>query len=380
MELRQISLQHLPNPAELTELAAISPQLLLVFGSPRFFEQAALPESLAPVGANIVIGCSSAGEISSHGVGNKSLVLSALHFDDTRLCSVSEVIAGIPDSHAAGARLAGQLPQEGLRHVLLLGPGLDLNGSAVVAGMQSVLPAGVQISGGLAGDDGAFATTYTLGAAGLASNRLVALGLYGERIGISCGSFHGWVPFGPLRKVTRSSGNILYELDGEPALDVYKRYLGDYAKDLPASGLLFPFEMLRADQQNVGLIRTILQVDDAAGSLTLAGDVVEDGYLRLMHATTDSLVDGAEQAAERVLAGVPANNSLSLLVSCVGRKLVMGARVDEEAEAVADMLGQLALPAGFYSYGEIGPGIDTGDCRLHNQTMTITALFEHPAA
>jgi hypothetical protein len=342
-----------------------------------FFEQAALAASLAPIGAKVVLGCSSAGEISVNGVGNKTLVLSAVHFDATELVACSETLNGIPDSTAAGARLASKLPQAGLKHVLLLGPGLDINGSAVVAGMQSVLPTIVQVSGGLAGDDGAFAKTYTLGPDGVATDKLVAVGLYGDHIGVACGSFHGWVPFGPLRKVTRSAGNILYELDGEPALDVYKRYLGDYAKDLPASGLLFPFEMLKADQQKVGLIRTILGIDEAAGSLTLAGDVIEDGYLRLMHATTDSLVDGAEKAAERVLAGVPTDKSLSLLVSCVGRKLVMGARVDEEAEAVSDILGQSTLPTGFYSYGEIGPGIDAGECKLHNQTMTITALFEH---
>ena len=184
-----------------------------------------------------------------------------------------------------------------------------------------------------------------------------------------------------MRKVTRCAGNVLYELDGQPALDIYKRYLGDYAKDLPASGLLFPFEMLGEDRSALGLIRTILGVDEAAGSLILAGNIVDCGYLRLMHASTDSLVDGAVAAAEEAFRpGTDAGESLVLLVSCVGRKLVMGTRVDEEVEAVAAVFGPQACIAGFYSNGEISPMRDLLTCHLHNQTMTITHIAETAAS
>ena len=170
---------------------------------------------------------------------------------------------------------------------------------------------------------------------------------------------------------------MLFELDGEPALDVYKRYLGDHAKDLPASGLLFPFLMLGRDHSELGIIRTILAVDAEQGSLTLAGDIESEGYLRLMHAGTDALVEGAEvaaTAANEVLAD--SSQSLALLVSCVGRKLVMGGRVEEEVEAVADVLGKAAVLTGFYSYGEISPLSGEVACKLHNQTMTITRVSE----
>jgi hypothetical protein len=177
--------------------------------------------------------------------------------------------------------------------------------------------------------------------------------------------------------VTRCENNVLYELDGESALQVYKKYLGEHAKGLPASGLLFPFAMLGSDHSEVGLIRTILGVDEAAGSLTLAGEIDPNGYLKLMHANTDALVDGAEAAAQ---AAVKMQNhpgsGLALLVSCVGRKLVMGGRVDEEVEAVADVFGTGATLAGFYSYGEISPFTKAVECKLHNQTMTITYMSE----
>jgi hypothetical protein len=178
--------------------------------------------------------------------------------------------------------------------------------------------------------------------------------------------------------VTRCENNVLYELDGESALAVYKRYLGEHAKGLPASGLLFPFSMLGQNHNELGLIRTILGVDEATGSLTLAGEIDPDGYLKLMHASADALVEGAAVAAQAVhTAGTGnASQSLALLVSCVGRKLVMGGRVDEEVEAVAEVLGQATTLAGFYAYGEMGAYGKTSQCKLHNQTMTITYLSE----
>jgi hypothetical protein len=281
------------------------------------------------------------------------------------------------DSFAAGERLGRQIAAVNLKSVLIFGPGVQINGSALVNGMSSIIGTEIPITGGLAGDGGAFRQTFTLGSEGITDNAVVAVGLCGDRLRFGHGSFGGWEAFGPARKVTRCSGNILYELDGEPALAVYKRYLGDHARDLPASGLLFPFAMLGEDHNALGLIRTILAVDEATGSLTLAGEINADGYLKLMHASTDKLVNGAEAAAEAAVAmqDIP-GDTLAILVSCVGRKLVMGNRVDEEVEAVGDVFGSKAVLTGFYSYGEISPFTPGASCKLHNQTMTVTLLGE----
>jgi hypothetical protein len=377
MKVSQVVLRSTsPAVSEFAALAALKPGLVLAFGSVDALKGGATAMAQAFPGAHRV-GCSTAGEISQKGVDDGTLVVTALQFDNTRIQQVSTVLASMDDSFAAGKRLASALPKEGLRAILIFGQGVAINGSAVLSGMTEVIGVDVPITGGLAGDGGAFAQTWVLDDQGVSSERIACVGLYGDKLEFSHGSFGGWSPFGPARKVTRSDNNVLYELDGESALEVYKKYLGEHAKGLPASGLLFPFAMLGSDHNEVGLIRTILAVDEAAGSLTLAGEIDPNGYLKLMHANTDALVDGAEAAAQAALK-MQANpgEGLALLVSCVGRKLVMGGRVDEEVEAVGDVFGSGATLAGFYSYGEISPFTRAVECKLHNQTMTITYLSE----
>ncbi|HEY8025744.1 MAG TPA: FIST N-terminal domain-containing protein [Burkholderiaceae bacterium] len=380
MKTNQVILKSMSGAAAaLAPLRDMEPDLLLVFGAVSFFSSPELSQSLKDLFPNAILcGCSTAGEIAVDRVYDNTCVISALKFARTRVVGVSTRIAGMADSTAAGRRLAEALPKEDLAAVLLYGTGVAINGSALVSGLQSGLPQSVTISGGLAGDAGAFRQTWTLGAEGATDDHVVAVGLYGANVKLGYGSYGGWEPFGPSRKVTRCVDNVLYELDGERALDIYKSYLGSYAKDLPGSGLLFPFEMLSAQHEKSGILRTILGVNEQDGSLTLAGDIDAAGYLRLMHSSTEKLIEGAETAAGSVASSIASDSGdgLAILVSCIGRKLVMGDRVDEEVEAVAELMGQHTQVTGFYSNGEIGRSAFLGDCRLHNQTMTITRISE----
>lgn len=365
--------------ANLQSLSVINPSLVLAFGGVSFFSNPVLYDALRRQFPDAALaGCSTAGEIHGNRVYDNTASITAIEFDRTRVTVQSTRIASMSDSYAAGARLAQALAAENLVAVLLFGTGVAINGSALVAGLHSILPAEVKISGGLAGDGGKFVRTWTMGPSGVTDDQVVAVGLHGRDLHFTCGSFAGWVPFGPARKVTRSDENVLFELDGERALDVYKRYLGEYAEKLPASGLLFPFEMLSEAQETLGVYRTILGIDEATGSLTLAGDINPDGYLKLMHASTDKLIDGAETAAQ--MAGencsLQGEGALAILVSCVGRKIIMGDRVEEEVEAVADQLPAGTTLTGFYSNGEISSTAMHGGCRLHNQTMTISWMAE----
>lgn len=370
---------HAVQDCDLSVLSSIEPHLVLVFGSIEYFSGNGIADRLAahfPDAA--VVGCTTAGEITSAGAKEKNCIITAIHFEHTNVAVVSARSSNIDDSQTLGRALGDQLKAHGsdLRAILVFSKGLAINGSALIDGMQEAAGTGVSISGGLAGDDGAFKQTFVLSPSGIFDDQIVAVGLYGDRLQVGYGSFGGWEPFGPTRKVTRAKGTVLNELDGQPVLDIYKRYLGDYAKELPASGLLFPFEMLNRHNNPTGIIRTILGVDEADGSLVLAGSIEEESFLRLMHASPDALVSGAEKSAVAAVAGMGGKPQFALLVSCVGRKLVMGDQVDDEIDAVVEHLPKETVVSGFYSYGEICPQSGNLECCLHNQTMTVTVLSE----
>ncbi|RMF13099.1 MAG: hypothetical protein D6758_13750, partial [Gammaproteobacteria bacterium] len=252
---------------------------------------------------------------------------------------------------------------------------LHVNGTTLTQTLSSVLPEQVTISGGLAGDYGAFEHTCAWLDVPDSSPGIVGIGFYGTHLRVGYGSLGGWDPFGPDRVVTRSEGNVLHELDGQSALDLYARYLGDYARDLPGSALLFPLTIL--DDKEKDLVRTVLSVDPAAKTMTFAGDIPEGSRVRFMKANFDRLVEGASEAAEQSRNRLSARDTqFALLISCVGRKMVLKQRVEEETEAVRDILPEPVVLSGFYSYGEISPLVHQCGCTLHNQTMTITTFGE----
>lgn len=387
MQVQQIRLTSSSQVAEaLASLATAPPDLVLCFADPLFFEGAPTPlaaDLRAAFPASLVVGCSSAGEISTSGVTTGSAVVTTVKFDRAGLVAVDENVRGMHDSEAAGTRLGAKLSAAKPHSVLVLGQGVELNGSALIRGLRKALGEAVTLVGGLAGDAGRFVKTYVISGERASSDEIVAVGFCDPGLRVTTGTFGGWKPFGALRKITRADGNLLFELDGEPALNVYKRYLGDYAAQLPGSALLFPFAMFDSQGRDTGVIRTILGVDEGQGSLTLAGEIAADGFLRLMTASSDELINAAETAAESTLdESMSPQASLALLVSCVGRRMVLGERVEEEVEAVADVVGAQCTLSGFYSNGEISSDGCLENCsgaaghHLHNQTMTITRFAE----
>ena len=364
------------QPSPLGQLSQPA-HLVTVFGA-----RAALlkPELMAAVKSAYptahVLGCSTAGEICSTRVTDGSLVVTAVHFETTKICCARVTSSAVSSSHDAGERLARSLPADGLAHVFVLSEGLNINGSALVAGMMHALPPSVTLTGGLSADGGDFRETVTVWDGEPQREAIVAVGFYGAGLQVGYGSVGGWDPFGPERLITRSAGNVLYEMDGHSALELYKKYLGEHALGLPATGLLFPL-CVRHEDSAQGVVRTILAVNEQEQSMTFAGDVPEGAFARLMKANFDRLIDGATGAARTALGPFgDAAPELALLISCVGRKMVLRQRVEEEVEAVREVVGPNAVMAGFYSYGEISPHMPNARCELHNQTMTVTTFRE----
>lgn len=350
-------------------------QLVLVFGDRVSVANPRLGTDLAGrwPGATI-IGCSTAGQICGTEVFDAGVVATAIRFEHTEVRAATAPVTAA-DSAAAGAALAHTLADPELVHVIVISEGLDINGEALVRGLGEKLPAGVSVTGGLSADGEQFQETVVLVGSTPRKNTVAAVGLYGTKLKVGYGSLGGWDSFGPERQITKSAGNVLYELDGQSALALYKRYLGDHASDLPASGLLFPLS-LRTTDVSAPVVRTILSVSESDQSLTFAGNVPVGGYVRLMKANFDRLIDGAVGAGRISAEALGTPVDLALLVSCVGRRMVLRQRVEEEVEGVRDIVGPGATITGFYSYGEISPFTPKARCELHNQTMTVTTLSE----
>ncbi|HZO75180.1 MAG TPA: FIST N-terminal domain-containing protein [Ktedonobacteraceae bacterium] len=351
-------------------------QLVLLFGCPSLLKEQALLQGIQRAYPSAhLIGCSTAGEISDTQVLDESLVVTAVQFEQTTLHGVRiKLKQGISDFHA-GELLAKELDKKGLVHVLVFSRGVNVNGSDLVAGLTRHLPPQVTITGGLSGDGTRFQETIVVWEGRPETESIIVLGFYSKRLLVSYGSLGGWETFGPKRLITRSVGNVLYELDGKLALPMYKAYLGEHALGLPATGLLFPLSLLTPDSAEP-VVRTILSVNEAQQSITFAGDVPEGMYARFMRSNFDRLVDGAVGAAMTSYEPIRSSPDLAVLISCVGRKLVLKQRIDEEVKGVRAVLGDRAVLTGFYSYGEISPFTPGAACKLHNQTMTITTFSE----
>ena len=349
-------------------------RLRIVFGPSSLLSDRAFCEALQEFpGQDLIIGCSTAGEIRGATVDENSISLATMEFAKTELALCHYQIKESEDSFSAGYQLAKDLKRPDLKAVLVFSDGLNVNGSQLVAGFNAVFEGQIPVTGGLAADDARFKTTWVLQRRQPRTGAISAVGFYGDHVVVSHGSKGGWGIFGPERLITRSKGNVLYDIDGQPALDLYRKYLGDKAKDLPGSALLYPMQVWKSGRPESAVVRTILGVDEKNKSMIFAGDMPEGYSAQLMRANVDRLVDGAAQAAAALGA---TGQGLSLAVSCVGRKLVLGSQVDEEVEAAMEVLPKGAQQIGFYSYGEISPLAGDRVCLLHNQTMSLTYITE----
>ncbi|HEX3904635.1 MAG TPA: FIST N-terminal domain-containing protein [Polyangia bacterium] len=356
--------------------ATWKPDLAFAFGSRRVLTNAACMEALREAFPGVtLIGCSTAGEICGTTVQDDTLSVTAVRFDHTQVRFAREIVPDRSKTRPAARAIAEALDHEQLVSVFVLSDGLTVHGPDLIAGIADALPPEVVVTGGMAADASEFCETVVLSEHGVERNTILAVGFYGARLKVGHGSLGGWDPFGPFRRVTRASGQVLHELDGKSALALYKQYLGEHAAALPGSCLFFPLSVSRT-RDEPGVVRTVLAIDEQAGTMIFGGDIPEGGYAQLMRANVDRLVDGALGAARATHEGGAPHPNLALLISCSGRRLVLRQRVEEEIEAVREVLGPGTTLSGFYSYGELAPSARGASCELHNQTMTLVTLAE----
>jgi hypothetical protein len=351
-------------------------QLVLGFGGKEVISSQPVYEKLKSTfpEAHIVL-CSTAGEIINNRVNDNSVSIAAIELEKTSIQPVTVNIRDYDNSYEAGKALIRLINFNSLSYILVISDGSNVNGSELVRGINELVNDRVPVTGGLAGDGTNFQSTVVGLNEKPSSGNIVAIPFYGQHFVVSHASMGGWEIFGPERTVTKSVANQLFEIEGQKALDLYKTYLGPYADELPGSALLFPLGV-KVHEEDAPIVRTILSIDQETGSMVFAGDVPNGSKVRFMKANFDKLVDAATHAAGQAFQKLPAAPQLALLISCVGRKVILGKRTEEEVEAVADTFGNQTLLTGFYSYGEISPFNDHAKCELHNQTMTITTFDE----
>lgn len=363
----------------LSEKLTLKEPLVLVFGNRYMLQEEGIYEEIREVfkDGHLVFG-STSGDITAESVDDESITITAIEFERSSFSINTANVLNFEDkidSHKTGKELIENLPQENLKYVFVVSEGSFINGSQLAVGMNSATDDNLLITGALCGDGPRFEKTLSSYNEAPKEGEIVVIGLYGDTLEVSFATNGGWTPFGPERVVTKSDANILYELDDKPALDLYKKYLGEKSKELPGAALLYPLKVKSSDETK-SIVRTILNINEEENSMILAGDILENSKVQLMMTNVDSIVNAAEIGAERALSYREKKPDLAILVSCIGRKLVLDQRVEEEVEEVMEVIGKETAVCGFYSYGEIAPFNQEINCQLHNQTMAITLISE----
>ena len=326
----------------------------------------------------VILGCSGSSVLDSGASDHVTVTAASVSFKHARVTLASVELAMHATAEDCGRELVRQLDAPDLSGIFVLGDGTRLNGSALLRGMSDAVRRDIPVSGGLAGDDARFEETLVAANAPPRPGIVAALGFYGDGVQLTTGVAGGWTVFGPHRRITRSEGNVLFELDGEPALDLYRRYLGDEAQGLPGTALLFPMRVYHPDRPEHDIVRTVLGIDDARSSMTLAGDIPTGWVAQLMRSTVGRLTAAAATAARDAVQASRHGDApgLAMLVNCIGRRLAMGERHIEETEDVLAQLPRTIAPLGFYSHGEMAAHPTSRTLELHNQSLVVTLVTE----
>jgi hypothetical protein len=323
--------------------------------------------------AQIII-CSTSGQISNFNLVENKIVSTAIEFEKSTIKTVEIDLLKNKNIEELGLVVKNELFNDNLKLLVVLSEGSYVNGTELVNELGKQSNYSLPIFGGLAGDRVAFLKTIVGLNKEAEEGKVVVIGLYGDAINFSSGCEGGWTDYGPEREVTLSEKNVLYKIGDRYALDIYKEYLGKYADDLPSSALYFPLSM-KENKDSSPVVRTILSIDEKTKSMTFAGNIPQGSFVRLMKGNFDKLIDASYSAASAAFSSHTEDPELALIVSCVGRKIVLGNRVEEEFEAVKEVSGNTLL-CGFYSYGEISPIKNHEFCELHNQTIAILTISE----
>jgi hypothetical protein len=368
MDVQQVSWTSAAGWSDAIPAPDARESLVLAFGASELIDAPAPFHDLIDVwGPDRVVGCST--PFATSGADTRvALMVSIIRFDRTRVVTAHADIQRAGGSRRAARRVGNLLSEPSLQCAVMLADGLLADGSQLSVGMRDVTE-GIALSGGLAADDNRFTNTWTLVNGLPRTGWVSAFGLVGEHIEMGFSSMSGWESFSQERVVTRSHGNVLYELNGRPAIEIYQNYLGHSVGGMADSALGFPLALRDLDGRMT--VRSLVGVNARDQGLRFAGDVAQGSTARLMCASSDDLIHNAQLAAKRADLG-PAQ--IALACSGTGRRRVLGERAEEEWAAVRSAFSPDTAVVGLSTMGELSPG--DGETELHNQSMSITTIRE----
>lgn len=371
----------------LTKLDADKADLAIVFASSKY-DQEKMLSGVRSVSKNaLLVGSSTAGEITTDGPANKpSVAVMLMNAPEIKFyAAVGENIAA--DARAAGKKAAEEVKKLAgaeLKAFMMLPDVLVGNGADIVRGVLDSLGEHFPVVGGASGDDFKFVKTYQYLNDKVYSGAVVGLGLVGNfKIGI--GVKHGWLPVGTPMKVTKSQGAVLHELNGAPAINIYRDYFGEEeAKQLQQETLAklaitYPLGMTVAGSDEM-LIRDPITVDEK-GSITCAAEIPEGSEIQLMIGSREEAVKVAKIAAEKAVEQLDGAHPKAVIIfNCIARSKLFGEHSGEEISAIQEAVGRETPLIGFYTYGEQAPlggevrNINKCNPAFHNETVVIAAL------
>ncbi|WP_248722634.1 FIST signal transduction protein [Seonamhaeicola sp. ML3] len=358
-----------------TPFIELKEPLVMVFGDRKEFEEPRIYKAIEkffPKGH--VVFASSSGNVTSNSIDEDCITITAVEFERSefkvRTINLNDTEL---NSYKAGMELVNKLPKDKLKYIMVLSDGTFVNGSELTRGMNFVVDNHVLITGGLCSDDYRFQRTMVSYNENPKDGEIVGIGFYGDTLEVASSTESGWMPFGVERTVTKSVGNILYELDNKPALNIYQKYIGDLSKNISAASMNYPLGVQEDDQYYP---RTILNINKDYNAMFFAGDIPANSKVQFMMTNPAELIGASIQTAKQAREKMINEPKLAMFFSGLGRKQFLDQRTIEEVLEVRDTIGKDVIISGFYSYGEIAPNNEENMCKLHNQSVALTLISE----
>lgn len=357
-------------------------EVLIVFGSVTL-DQDKLVEVISKTSPDsLIVGCSTAGELSSEGFSTeKSVVILAITSDQMKFWGgVGHHILWNP--YLAGESCMEQIEYESRGYISSALAFLDVisgNSDQALLGATDRLGSGFPLWCGASADDLLFFETYQYYKDKAYSGSIVGLGLSGD-FRVAGVIMHGFLPIGVARKVTKSKDLILEELDGKPASSIYQEYFGEehlhelHEGLLPSLAISYPLGVFLSESNDVVLRNPVSVEKD--GTMRFTSAIPVGAEIRLMISDIEQVLETTELAAKKVLEDLEGRKPKAIIViSSIARKKMLGARANEEISVIQHILGRDVPIAGYYSYGQAGGLID-GKLPFHNSSILIWALAE----